>query len=84
MLNTFQSTLLILFGVVAYMMWVDENVGIYLTLVIKIAKVNVERYWWMIRFHPQNPITNLTMKWKYEKLAREIEQELKSRNNRSK
>lgn len=75
-MNTFQSTLLIIFGVAAYMMIVDKNVGDYLTLIFKIMKVNVERYIWMIKFHPQNPITNLIKKWEYEKLAKELEKEM--------
>lgn len=74
-MNTFQSTLLIVFGVVAYMMIVDKNVGEYLTLIFKIMKVNAERYIWMIKFHPRNPITNLIKKWEYEKLAKEFEKE---------
>lgn len=75
-MNTFQSTLLIIFGIVAYMMIVDKNVGDYLTLVFKMIKLNFERYMWMIRFHPKNPITNLIMKWKYEKIAKELHKEL--------
>lgn len=75
-MNTFQATLLIIFGVVAYMMIVDRNVGDYLTLVFKMMKLNFERYMWMIRFHPKNPITNLIMKWEYEKIAKELEKEL--------
>jgi hypothetical protein len=31
---------------------------------------------WMIRLHPKNPITNLMMKWKYERLARELQAEI--------
>jgi hypothetical protein len=30
---------------------------------------------WMIRFHPRNPITNLMMKWKYDKMAKDLEKE---------
>lgn len=75
-MNTFQATLLIIFGVVAYMMIVDRNVGDYLTLVFKMMKLNFERYMWMIRFHPKNPITNLIMKWEYERIAKELEKEL--------
>lgn len=75
-MNTFQATLLIIFGVVAYMMIVDRNVADYLTLVFKVIKLNFERYMWMIRFHPKNPITNLIMKWEYEKIAKELKKEL--------
>lgn len=57
------------------MIVVDKNVGDYLILLLKIVKVNIERFYWMVRFHPQNPITNLIMKWKYDKMARDLEKE---------
>lgn len=57
-------------------MWIDENILIYLTLIFKILKINTERMIWMIRFHPRNPITNLMMKWKYDKIARQLQKEL--------
>lgn len=81
MLNPFQSTLLVIFGVVAYMMWVDENVATYVNLTFKIMKVNVGRIWWMIRFHPQNPITNLIMRWKYDRIARELQREMERKED---
>lgn len=74
-MNTFQSIFLIVFGVVAYMMIVDKNVGEYLTLIFKIIKIKTERFIWMIRFNPRNPIINLIKKWEYEKLAKELEKE---------
>ena len=58
------------------MMIIDPNVGEYFNLIFKIVKINFERTIWMIRFHPQNPITNLIMKWRYEKIAKELEKEL--------
>jgi hypothetical protein len=61
-------------------MWVDENVVLYLTLIFKIIRVNAERMLWMIRFHPRNPITNLMMKWKYDRIARELEKEFQERS----
>lgn len=57
------------------MIVVDKNVGDYLILLLKIVKVNIERFYWIVRFHPQNPITNLIMKWKYDKMARDLEKE---------
>jgi hypothetical protein len=69
------SIILLLFGVVAYMMIIDPNVAEYLTLVFKMIKINVERVYWMIRLHPKNPITNLMMRWEYDKIARELEKE---------
>lgn len=74
-MTPFQSTCLVIFAILAYLMWVDENVVIYLTLIFKIMRVNTERMLWMIRFHPRNPITNLMMKWKYDRIAKELEKE---------
>lgn len=76
-MTSFQSACLVIFAILAYLMWVDENVVIYLTLIFKIIRVNTERMLWMIRFHPRNPITNLMIKWKYDRIARELQEEYK-------
>ena len=80
-MTPFQSACVVIFGILAYLMWVDENVAVYLTLIFKIMRVNTERMLWMIRLHPYNPITNLIMKLKYDKIAKEIEKEFLERGN---
>jgi hypothetical protein len=55
----------------------DQNVADYINLTFKLVKVNIERMLWMIRFHPQNPITNLMMKWKYDRIAKQLQKEYK-------
>lgn len=77
-MSPFQSTLLIIFGIIFYLMAVDKNVADYLTLVFKMTKLNIERAFWMIRLHPKNPITNLMKQWEYERIAKELEKELNS------
>jgi hypothetical protein len=77
-MTIFQSTLLVFFVVVAYMMIVDKNVSDYIILVFKITKINIERVYWMIKLHPKNPVTNLMMWKKYNKIAKELEKELNS------
>ena len=74
-MTPFQSACVVIFGILAYLIWVDENVAVYLTLIFKIMRVNTERMLWMIRLHPYNPITNLIMKLKYDKIAKELEKE---------
>jgi hypothetical protein len=64
--------LLILLSFLVYLCYVDQNVYDYLILNLKLFRVNLERFWWMIRFHPKNPITNLIMKMKYDKIAQEL------------
>ena len=80
-MSPLNSTLLVIFGVVSYLMIVDENVADYLILVFKMTKMNIERMFWMIRLHPKNPITNMMMKWKYDQIARELERELQSKDS---
>ena len=80
-MTPFQSACVVIFGILAYLMWIDENVTVYLTLIFKIIKINTERMLWMIRLHPYNPITNLIMKLKYDKIAKELEKEFLERGN---
>ena len=75
-MTPFQSACVVIFGILAYLIWVDENIAVYLSLTFKVIKINTERMLRMIRLHPKNPITNLMMKWKYERLAREIQAEM--------
>lgn len=67
-------------GIILYMAAVDQNVSDYIILQGRIIKVTIERFFWMIRFHPKNPITNLIMKFKYDKIARDLEREFKQKN----
>jgi hypothetical protein len=73
---SFNYGILLAFGIVIYIMIVDPNVNEYLILVLKMIRVNIERVYWMIRLHPKNPITNLIMRWKYDKIAKELHAEL--------
>lgn len=66
---------LIFISFLAYLCYVDQNVSDYIALQIKLLGVNIERFWWMIRFHPKNPVTNFIMKLKYEKIAKELREE---------
>lgn len=67
--------LFFLFCIVAYAIVVDKNVAIFIDLLFKIFKLELEKIWWKIKFHPQNPITNLIKRWEYEKIAKELIQE---------
>lgn len=78
-----QSISLIIFGILAYMILVDPNVSAYLTLVFKMTRVNIERVFWMVRFHPRNPITNLIKRWEYARLAKELEKEFNDKLSNS-
>jgi len=80
-MNNYYLILLTVFGVVAYMMIVDENVALFLTLIPRIIKLNFERFYWKIRFHPAvttNKLSQWMMMRKYEKLIKEYEQQNKT------
>jgi hypothetical protein len=74
-MTPFNYILLIIAGVVGYMMIIDENVVTYLILMLKIMKVNTERFFWMVRYHPNNFITTWIQNRKYDRIARELEKE---------
>lgn len=71
-----QSLTLLIFIIIAYVLIVDRNVSDYLLLVFKITRINIERLFWMIRFHPKNPITNFIKEWEYAKLAKELHKKM--------
>jgi hypothetical protein len=75
-MDPYQSSALLLTAIIAYIIIVDKNVGDYITLIFKLMRVNIERFFWMIRFHPRNPITNFLKEREYAKLAKELEKEL--------
>ena len=70
--------LLLVFGIVVYIMVIDQNVADYLLLVFKMMKLNIVRLLWMIRFHPNNFITTWIQNRKYDKMAKEMMEEIKS------
>jgi hypothetical protein len=68
--------LLLVLGIIAYIMIIDQNVAEYLLLVFKMMKLNMVRLLWMIRFHPNNFITTWIQNRKYDRMAKELEKEL--------
>ena len=64
------------FAVLAYMIVVDKNVAIFIELMIRFAWVQIKRAWWIIRFHPANPIPRWTLNWRVNRMVRKLEKEL--------
>ena len=69
--------LLLVLGIVLYVMIIDQNVAEYLLLVFKMMKLNVVRLLWMIRLHPNNFITTWIQNRKYDRIAKEMMEEIK-------
>lgn len=75
-MTSYEYGMLLSFGVIIYIIVVDPNVSEYLSLLVKMLKIKTERIYWMVRLHPKNPITNLMMKIKYDRIAKELQKEL--------
>jgi hypothetical protein len=79
MLTQLQLILLTIFAFVTYAMVTDPNVVRFFDLCIKLLKINTERFFWMLRFHPlvtTNPISQWFMMRKYMKQAEKLQKEL--------
>ena len=70
--------LLLVLGIIAYIMIIDQNVADYFLLVFKMMKLNIVRLLWMIRLHPNNFITTWIQNRKYDRIAKELIEEIKS------
>ena len=66
---------LIPFTIILYMMWVDENIAIYVGLTFKLIKVKLDAFWWILFYHPfwiTNPISKRLSIRKYERMAEKL------------
>ena len=66
------------FAVLAYMIVVDKNVAIFIELMVRFAWVQIKRAWWIVRFHPANPIPRWTLNWRIERMTKQLEKDLKN------
>jgi hypothetical protein len=76
-------SLLTVFVIILTVIVIDQNIGDYLILLTKSVKLNVERMFWMIRFHPailSSPIGKWWMMRKYMRTVKELSQELSQKD----
>ena len=81
---TVEYVWLSIFAIIIGMVIIDPNVGAYIVLLSKSAKMNVERMFWMIRFHPvifSSPIGRWWMMRKYMRTAKKLAQELSKKDS---
>jgi hypothetical protein len=63
------------FTIILYMMWVDENIAIYVGLTFKLIKVKLDAARWILLYHPfwiTNPISKRLSIRKYERMAEKL------------
>ena len=73
-----------LFGIILYVIAVDENVAKAVDYVITLTKNNFRKQWWWLTNDPRNPIVKYLMWRRSMKLAKElkakIDKKLKENN----
>ena len=62
------------------MIVIDPNVGDYITLIIRFIGIQLQRLFWMIKYHPNNFITTWIQNQKYDRIARQLREELDKKN----
>ena len=67
--------LLLVFGVVAYMIVVDKNVATYIVLLGKLAKLQVNRFIFWVKFYPRLRFDTFWLKRKSKKALNALKQE---------
>lgn len=75
----FYYSLIVIFIFLFVIILDDPNVGIYIGMVFKIISVNIQRFFWMLRFHPliaSNPVSKWWMLRKYMKEAIKMKKEM--------
>jgi len=66
-------------AILVYVVAQDPNVYTWLVLQAKGLRIEVERRWYMFRYHPESPWIRYEMKRNSERLAREIIKEFENR-----
>ncbi len=79
-MSSYYYTLFIIFTVIATMIVLDNNVGLYIILILRKFKIEIEKLWWKIKFHPNNFITTWIRNRQYDKIAKELEEEFSKRS----
>lgn len=75
-MTLYYYTIFSLFAILAFLIVIDKNVGIYIDLMLRYGVVQIKRLIWIIRFHPKNPIPRWTLNWRVERMTRQLEKDL--------
>ena len=73
----YYNAILSLLAIIMFLILIDTNVADYIIILFKLLKINYQRTLWMMKYHPQNPITNLIKRFEYNKISKELYKELK-------
>ena len=69
-LTLYYSSLLFIFAIVAYIIIIDPNVGKFILLLLQLAKVNINRFIFLMRFYPRLWLDSKIMRWKSSRILK--------------
>ena len=78
LMTSFQSILLVIFGIICYIIIVDENVKDFINFIPKIIGTWFRKTLWIIQNDPRNPLVNLIKRWEYDRIAKELQKDLEN------
>jgi hypothetical protein len=79
-MSLYYGILFLIFAIIAVMIVIDPNVGDYITLIIRFIGIQLQRLFWMIKYHPNNFITTWIQNQKYDRISRQLREELDKKN----
>jgi hypothetical protein len=71
-MNLYFQTLVIFFGFLIYLLYIEPRFAEYIILNLKWFRVKIAGVWWLINNHPKNPLVRLRMEIKYRLFIREL------------
>lgn len=80
-MTNYYSILLIIFGILAYMILIDENVGQALLLGLKIVKIKCTTAYLYVWLHPKNPFFRYASWRRSQQLANEFQKMIEEMQN---
>lgn len=69
-----------IFAIITYMMVVDANVVTFIDLLYKIVVMNIRKFYYIVKLHPNNKLETWMMERRIEKMTRELEKEFEDKN----
>jgi hypothetical protein len=58
------------------MIIIDPNVGVFITLLVKLMSIKLQEIIWKIKYHPKNPITNYLRYLESFRIAKELRRQI--------
>lgn len=64
------------FTVLASLIIIDANVGDFINLSLRFLSIQFTRFFWLVKYHPNNFVTTWIRNRQYDKIAKELREEL--------